>query len=56
MSALVFKARVDPLVACFIEWIPQLHLWCDTCGVLVLLKFSPKHAETGSLGARESEV
>ena len=32
-SVLGFKARVDPLVACFltcVQWIPQIHLWCDT--------------------------
>ena len=33
-SALGFIARVDPLLALFvahIQWIPQIHLWCDTC-------------------------
>ena len=33
-SALDFKARVDPLLVCFItcvQWIPQIQLWCDTC-------------------------
>ena len=33
-SALCFKARVDPsrvwFVACM-QFIPQIHLWCDTC-------------------------
>ena len=32
--ALGFKARVDPSLACFLaflQWIPQIHLWCDTC-------------------------
>ena len=34
MSALGFKARMDPLLVCFLtcaQWIPQIHLWCDTC-------------------------
>ena len=34
MSALGFKARVDPSLACYIafmQWTPQIHLWCDTC-------------------------
>ena len=34
MPALGFKARVDPLLVCFVacmQWIPQIHLWCDTC-------------------------
>ena len=28
-----FKAKVDPLIACFtcVQWIPQIHLWCYTC-------------------------
>ena len=33
-SALGFKARVDPLLACFLacmQWIPQIQLWCNTC-------------------------
>ena len=33
-SALGFKARVEPLFACFLacmQLIPQIHLWCDTC-------------------------
>ena len=33
-SALGFKVRVDPLLACFLAYkqqIPQIHLWCDTC-------------------------
>ena len=32
-SALGFKARVDPPLACFVvcvQWIPQIHLPCDT--------------------------
>ena len=32
-SALRFKARVDPSLVCFLictQWIPQIHLWCDT--------------------------
>ena len=34
MSPLGFKARVDPSLACFVacmQWIPEIHLWCDTC-------------------------
>ena len=34
ISALDFKARVDPLLACFIidmQQNPQIHLWCNTC-------------------------
>ena len=34
MSTLGFKARVDPLHMCFLacaQWLPQIHLWCDTC-------------------------
>ena len=32
MSAMVFKAREDPLLACFrLQWIPRIQLWCDTC-------------------------
>ena len=34
MSPLGFKARVDPSLVCFIacmQWIPDIHLWCDTC-------------------------
>ena len=34
MSLLGFKARVDSLFACFVnctQWIPQSHLWRDTC-------------------------
>ena len=34
MSLLSFKARVDPSLACFlacVQWIPEIHLWCDTC-------------------------
>ena len=34
MSALGFKARVDPSLACFIacvQWIPQINLWCNAC-------------------------
>ena len=34
MSALGFKARVDPSLAFFLmcmQWIPQIHPWCDTC-------------------------
>ena len=37
MSALGFKARVYPLLACFltcVQWIPQIHLWC-TADLLV---------------------
>ena len=33
-STLGFKARVVPLLVCFVtcmQWIPQIHLWCDTC-------------------------
>ena len=33
-SALGFKTRADPSLACFLtcaQWIPQIHLWCDTC-------------------------
>ena len=33
-SPLGFKARVDPLLVCFlacVQWIPEIHLWCDTC-------------------------
>ena len=33
-SLLSFKARVDPLLVCFaacVHWIPEIHLWCDTC-------------------------
>ena len=29
-----FKARVDPSLASFVTyvpWIPEIHLWCDTC-------------------------
>ena len=29
MSVLGFIARMDPL-SCM-QWIPQIHLWCDTC-------------------------
>ena len=34
MTALGFKARVDPWLACFVacmQWISQIHLWCNTC-------------------------
>ena len=34
MSALGFKARVDPSLVCFLacmQWTPQIHLWCNTC-------------------------
>ena len=34
MSPLGFKAKVDPLLACFVarvQWIPEIHLWCNTC-------------------------
>ena len=34
MSPLGFKARVDPSLVCFVacvQWIPEIHLWCDTC-------------------------
>ena len=34
MSPLGFKARVDPSLVCFVacmQWIPDIHLWCDTC-------------------------
>ena len=33
-SGLGFKARVCPLLACFVtcmQQYPQIHLWCDTC-------------------------
>ena len=33
ISALHFKARVDPLLVCFltcVQQIPQIHLWCNT--------------------------
>ena len=33
-SPLGFKARVDPSHACFVtcvQWIPEIHLWCNTC-------------------------
>ena len=30
-SPLGFKARVDPLFVTCAQWIPQIHLWCDTC-------------------------
>ena len=33
-SAKGFKARMDRLLACFVTWvqtIPQIHLWCNTC-------------------------
>ena len=33
-SDLCFKAKVDSLLACIIacsQWIPQIHLWCNTC-------------------------
>ena len=33
-SPLGFKARLDPWLACFVTcmpWIPEIHLWCDTC-------------------------
>ena len=31
---LCFKFRVDSLLVCFltfVQWIPQIHLWCNTC-------------------------
>ena len=32
MSAMGFKAREDPFLACFrLQWIPRIHLWCDSC-------------------------
>ena len=34
MSSLGFKARVDPSLVCFdtcVQFIPEIHLWCDTC-------------------------
>ena len=34
MSALGFKVRMDPSRACLaacIQWIPQIHLWCNNC-------------------------
>ena len=34
MSAMGFKARVDASLMCFltyVQWIPQIHLWWDTC-------------------------
>ena len=37
-SVLGFIARVDPLLTHFIaciQWIPQIHLWCNTCNLLV---------------------
>ena len=33
-SSLGFKARVDPSLEYFVTcmpWIPEIHLWCDTC-------------------------
>ena len=33
-SALGFQAIVDPSLACFLacmQWMTQIHLWCDTC-------------------------
>ena len=32
-----FKARVDPSFACSVacmQWIPEIHLWCNTCWCL----------------------
>ena len=34
-----FKTRVDHLLACFItcmQWIPQIHLWCNTAKLLMI--------------------
>ena len=34
MSALGFKARVDPSLVCFhacAQQMPQIHIWCHTC-------------------------
>ena len=39
MSALSFKASVDPLFLCFIthlQLIPHIQLWCDTCSPLMV--------------------
>ena len=33
-SALDLKTRVEPSLTCIlacVQWIPQIHLWCDTC-------------------------
>ena len=33
-SALDFKATVDPSLVCLVacvQWLSQIHLWCDTC-------------------------
>ena len=35
-----FKVWMDPLLVWFVawvQWIPQIHLWCDTCWPLVTL-------------------
>ena len=34
ISALGFKTREDSSLACFVacvQWIPEIHLWCDAC-------------------------
>ena len=47
MSTLGFKARGDPLLVCFltcVQWIPQIHLWCDTCWPLYSQHGSQSHS------------
>ena len=37
LSVILFKARLDPLFACFVTCIqqtPQIHRWCDICDFL----------------------
>ena len=43
MSALGFKARVDPLpmyFVAYVQWIPQIYLWCNTRCLLAARHFS----------------
>ena len=48
MSALGFKAQIHPSSVCFlacVQWIPQVHLQCDTCKPLYGQHGSPSHSQ-----------
>ena len=58
-STLSFKARVDTSLPCFLacmQWIPQIHLWCNTCQPLDGQCDSRLHSltEVGCQGSEET--
>ena len=42
-----FEARVDPLLTCFVQCIPQIRVWCDICWPLGCLLLNDSHFKIG---------